>query len=550
MRAFGMLIVLMLLFQPAAGPVFAKKLITNRANVFGNADNRAFVYISRPLPKIDFGDSSIIFNMEFSSNPKKTPGNLGMYWSVSLFDSVAVKTDPAQLEWKTPNRMSYFFRKGKSPNTGYEFFSFNNGEFTAKLDKKGRILIEHGKDKDCFYEYKDGRLSKFCAGKKSDTFVVNYFSDGRVKNLHNQSKKKTELEFFYDGAAKEASRMKIGGAVYKFGYTDIPGRADEDGKTGSAAKALSLVQTSDGSFEKMAYTAEKPRSRTVVSRDFARNDTASVKVSRMEVYDADGNSKGYVEWCAETGMIMADNAGRYNTGNDVSDPLNPGYVGGARPVPGLSVVEYFQSGKQYPERYYYDWKNAILITTTGATGNTVKKSLIGSKGPNYLKTRKIEILNGDSVGPGSSWRLDKIYNYDDKGRFMRELDANGRVAAYAVADDINYCIYRDGKLVFEEVAGKGVVEKNYYMDSGTRMCRKFFDSGDSEYFTYGKDGTLCYYEYRDAGERVLKKMFEYGFITEDVSENEKRITDVSGKLVAIVKKGADGSFRIQNKVNN
>lgn len=191
-----------------------------------------------------------------------------------------------------------------------------------------------------------------------------------------------------------------------------------------------------------------------------------------------------------------------------------------------------------------------MITTTGATGNTVKKSLIGSKGPNYLKTRKIEILNGDSVGPGSSWRLDKIYNYDDKGRFMRELDANGRVAAYAVVDDINYCIYRDGKLVFEEVAGKGVVEKNYYMDSGTRMCRKFFDSGDSEYFTYGKDGTLCYYEYRDAGERVLKKMFEYGFITEDVSENEKRITDVSGKLVAIVKKGADGSFRIQNKVNN
>ena len=82
------------------------------------------------------------------------------------------------------------------------------------------------------------------------------------------------------------------------------------------------------------------------------------------------------------------------------------------------------------------------------------------------------------------------------------------------------------------------------------MCRKFFDSGDSEYFTYGKDGTLCYYEYRDAGERVLKKMFEYGFITEDVSENEKRITDVNGKLVAIVKKGADGSFRIQNKVNN
>ena len=118
MRAFGMLIVLMLLFQPAAGPVFAKKLITNRANVFGNADNRAFVYISRPLPKIDFGDSSIIFNMEFSSNPKKTPGNLGMYWSVSLFDSVAVKTNPAQLEWKTPNRMSYFFRKGKIAQYG------------------------------------------------------------------------------------------------------------------------------------------------------------------------------------------------------------------------------------------------------------------------------------------------------------------------------------------------------------------------------------------------------------------------------------------------
>ena len=40
------------------------------------------------------------------------------YWSVSLFDSVAVKTDPAQLEWKTPNRMSYFFRKGKIAQYG------------------------------------------------------------------------------------------------------------------------------------------------------------------------------------------------------------------------------------------------------------------------------------------------------------------------------------------------------------------------------------------------------------------------------------------------
>ena len=37
---------------------------------------------------------------------------------------------------------------------------------------------------------------------------------------------------------------------------------------------------------------------------------------------------------------------------------------------------------------------------------------------------------------------------------------------------------------------------------------------------------------------------------QDIVKNEKRITDVSGKLVAIVKKGADGSFRIQNKVNN
>ena len=191
----------------------------------------------------------------------------------------------------------------------------------------------------------------------------------------------------------------------------------------------------------------------------------------------------------------------------------------------------FNGGKYRSEAWILaEKRNQLFVTSTCGKEVTISNG----------RVRRIKFSSGAQVN----------YNYDDKGRFMRELDANGRVAAYAVADDINYCIYRDGKLVFEEVAGKGVVEKNYYMDSGTRMCRKFFDSGDSEYFTYGKDGTLCYYEYRDAGERVLKKMFEYGFITEDVSENEKRITDVSRKLVAIVKKGADGSFRIQNKVNN
>ena len=525
-------------------------------NPVGNGS--LFCYASVPSGKIDFElpGTGTSLRLKFDSDPRKEPGILGMFWRIPLLDSAFREIDRNVLEWAAPNETAYFFYKnsGSPDRLGcnvrrlasagkYDVYLDSSGCWLAKKSLKGyEIVVEEIGNPDCFFQYKNFRLVKIGSGKPGAAYVLSY-EKNLLKSVRPAKGTGAAALFEYDGGMLKS--LRYGGKTFSFGY----GEYSIGQSGGKPVKLLSEVACG-GEKETYSYGRMGARERGVLLRGCgtgrAKGKSEVLRMTFTSVFGA----KSWIEWCAETGMIMADNAGRYNTGNDVSDPLNPGYVGGARPVPGLSVVEYFQSGKQYPERYYYDWKNAILITTTGATGNTVKKSLIGSKGPNYLKTRKIEILNGDSVGPGSSWRLDKIYNYDDKGRFMRELDANGRVAAYAVADDINYCIYRDGKLVFEEVAGKGVVEKNYYMDSGTRMCRKFFDSGDSEYFTYGKDGTLCYYEYRDAGERVLKKMFEYGFITEDVSENEKRITDVSGKLVAIVKKGADGSFRIQNKVNN
>lgn len=448
-------------------------------NSVGNANSRGYAHIEKQLPKIDFGTDTVRFFMDFISDPYRDSGFFGLYWNVSLFNTSCVKVRENQYEWRAPNGTHYFLTKNSSADPkNTDAYLYNHGEWILKETSAKNIRIEDGKNNDVFFTYKNGRLAKFCAKPKGDVFAINYAVNGRIDSIVNESKKNVVLKISYAGEDLVKS-LTVGNETCAFEYEDfkLPSFPNK--------KLLSKIIYPDGTADILKYSLPQPRSRRIVDKKFNERGTPLVSVMRMDQTSASG-SKGWIEWCAESGMIMSDGGGEYKIGNDKNDVYYSEKAreyankGSTQPTPSFVSFIYERKDKKYPERYFYDWDNLIRITSNSDTGVSKRESLIGAVGPIYLEPRKIEEMkDGDISNP--SWDFVKSFVYDDKGRLIRELDKFGNVKSWEYFKDSSdvATIINNGELIYSKIVKpNGDVEE--FEKGHDRITRTFYNPRNSE----------------------------------------------------------------------
>ena len=425
------------------------KLYPSPKNFAGNVDVYGYARISTPPVPVKFGITAQSLYFEFYTDPARSPGIMGAYWHIPLLSSQASRIDPAMLKWLAPNGLTYFFQKKsradlasnkaaarKIESEKLEFGISTSGKWLAYFDNSlGYLRIEDINNPDCYFLYKNGRLVRF-SEKKGKEFDLEY-SKNRISALRNASKRTVMASFEYhpDGLLKSVSADN---GTYTFEYHDRTGSGmlESMGVELEGIKLLKRITCPDGSEYGFAYSAEKPRPRTIGTNDLAERYTAPVKVNRMAGTSESGFN-GWIEWDAGSGFAMADGGGEYAVGNNQLDPMNPDYEhskGGHHPS--YSYLRYAEHGKKHAHTYFYDWLRLIEIKTDANTGEAYKYSKIGGSGATFGKTRKIERLRkGAPLSLNGPWETELVVHYNAAGKFVREIDGAGNVTEIVRSED-------------------------------------------------------------------------------------------------------------------
>ncbi len=475
-------------------------LLPHPENPVGNSSIHGYAHLDmQPIP-VEIGGAGKFFHIEFDSNPAQTPGIVGFHWRIPLLSSKIAPMDGLMLSWTSPNGMEDFFtkktggldrdvsRRAKSGKA--EVFANASGKWIAFWNaESGDLRIEERGNPDCFFFYRNGRLARF-AEKKGEEFAVDYLKNGMPSGIRSLETRIAAVSFEYypDGLLK---RMGVKGGFYLFEYLNPGGSGMPSLPGGSykGAKLLRKIIYPDGSSEAFSYESRAPRPRKILAGAFAEKATPNVKAVRMSLVSKSGG-ESWIEWDADSGIVMADSGGEYGVGNSQIDKFNPDFERGKlHHHPAHSYLKYSRTGAAFPEIYFYDWESLIEMESDANTGEVYRILKVGAEGPLYGRDRKIEKLRGGIAGLGSNaWEPLHMLHYDPLGRLIREIDSAGNVLemAYSGSEEsdgtvstmingvkVQELAYKNGKLVYEmRKVGEDVYESVMSDDLKRTTIRK------------------------------------------------------------------------------
>lgn len=272
-------------------------------------------------------------------------------------------------------------------------------------------------------------------GKDCDMFQVLYTSDGSIRQILNMNKKTVPLEVEYERGSKNVSSVKVNDKTFNLAYTDgVLTSPDGVRKLDSYRIRLLASVSSENETDNFSYEAQERRTRQVIMNNFRESKTPPVPVNKMSM-SKNGTEAGWIEWCAMSGMIMADNGGDYKIGNREFDQFytergsKKEILGkNERQLPAKTTISYLQEGNFQPRMWSYDWNNAQEFWQDEKSGEIKRYSFIASSGPTRLKLRKVEKFTGGNLAneqDNDAWDMISTWNYDSNGNLLRIFYGNG-----------------------------------------------------------------------------------------------------------------------------
>lgn len=401
-------------------------------NPVANADGDGFARIVKQEFSLDDADTLRLFYLEFFTNPTLEPGMFGAFWHMPAFSSKVVQQKSNELEWHAPDGNTYYFCAHLAEKKGKKIESFvdNTSAWRAVINKDGFKLVSLRTG--ATFTYTAGRLTEFML-KDKRRYIINYDRNSGMPLSVKGHTGMVLISFDYMKDQKHVKSIKNFQGVYNFAYD--PHKAGDifgsDNFYGNALLLSKIEHPDKVTVDEFVYSKILSRSRTLLLKDLTEVATKPLQVRRMAMKTS-GEDKGWVEWCAVTGLIMADNGGTYMIGNDRFDSFFPNF----RPGQGngkFSAIKYASSAMPYPEIWMSDFENYYEIFGSSASGEILRESKIGACGLLKYQTRKTEKLEG-SLKDGV-WILVKANSFDAKGRLVRELYGNGDVKEWVYKGD-------------------------------------------------------------------------------------------------------------------
>lgn len=417
----------------------------------GNSDFNGFARMDKMFYKLPLGNgrkADMFF--KFTTDPRYEPKYMGTYWMIPFFDSSVMKTAPTRYVWRSPNHGTYTFNKSAKTDKGFEETYVLNTTGKWKLNvSKGEILICDITDLKSRYVFRDGKLSQFCWGDGADTFRLSYNARGYPLSVYNVSKNTESVRFNYNSERELAGiyfPAEKKSVLIAYAPFSVYG---EKGDIVRGVRIVSSITFLDGRNETYQYKHETRKRRNYLTKG-GKEGNAEVPVNKFLQKNGDGG-EGFIEWDAESGLIMSDSGGEYKVCNTLFDTRNPDSNGKTTRSFGVnnseSMISYKKPEYKYAQVWGYSSSHAIKTTQDPDTGEETRTSYIGSPGKASMKIRKIE----KRLAGEKDWKLTLSKIYDENGNLIREIDADGNLKEF-IYDKKNRHIktYESGILIYKD----------------------------------------------------------------------------------------------------
>ena len=387
-----------------------------------NADGNGFARFTKIDFKMDERDSLRMFYLEFTTNSRFEPGGFGAFWHMPVFSSHITLSKSNSLSWYAPNGATYLFCAHSAEKKGRRIESFIDSTSTWRaVKKKSGYDIVSLKDGSTF-TYDKGQLTGFMLKDKRKYDVIYRSGDNNVVSVKEKSGGNVlSFEYHKDGRHVKSVTTYLGTFSFEYHPRKSGDILGTDNFYGNALLLGKIEYPGDRGVEEFEYSKPLSRSRGILLKDLTEITTSPLSVKKMAMRMGD-EEKGWIEWCSVTGLIMADNGGKYSIGSDGHDSFFPNFKPGQGNAK-FSAVKYTTPNMPYPQIHLFDYDNYYEIKGNPSTGEIVRNLKIGACGSLKMKTRKVEKLVGTLKAP--EWVLEKTYLYDNFGKLFRELDRDG-----------------------------------------------------------------------------------------------------------------------------
>ena len=474
---------------------------SSRQIPIGNSDFNGFARIDKMFYGLPLGNgrkADMFF--KFTTDPRYEPKYMGAFWTIPFFDSSVIKTGPARYVWRSPNHGTYTFNKAAKADKGFDETYILNTTGNWKLNVgKGEILISEASDAKSRYLFRDGRLVSFCAGDGADSFRISYDSKGYPLSVYNVTKHAEAVKFNY-GAERELAGISFPAEKKSVLITYAPCSVyGENGEIARGLKSASSITFLDGRRETYLYRGEGRKTRKAMARG-GKEASAEVTVNRFLQKLGEGG-EGFIDWDAESGLIMSDSGGEYEICNPLFDLRNPDSNGKISRSFGSNTKEsrisYKKPECEYAQIWDYSSRSAIKITQDPNTGGQTRTSYIGNPGKASMKVRKIE----KKFAGDRDWSLARSKMYDENGNLIREIDGDGNLKTWdsyvtneyiRKVEKFNGTIVQDRKIIKQN----GDEEVLLYEENGDILffCYSYNAATKIYSLTHKKNGDFVYYK--------------------------------------------------------
>ena len=469
----------------------------------GNSDFNGFARIDKMFYKLPLGNgrkADMFF--KFTTDPRYEPKYMGTYWMMPFFDSSVIKTAPTRYVWRSPNHGTYTFNKSAKTDKGFEETYVLNTTGKWKLNvSKGEILICDITDLKSRYVFRDGKLSQFCWGDGADTFRLSYNARGYPLSVYNVSKNTESVRFNYNSERELAGiyfPAEKKSVLIAYAPFSVYG---EKGDIVRGVRIVSSITFLDGRNETYQYKHEARKRRNYLTKG-GKEGNAEVFVNKFLQKNGDGG-EGFIEWDAESGLIMSDSGGEYKVCNTLFDTRNPDSNGKTTRSFGVnnseSVISYKKPEYKYAQVWGYSSSHAIKTTQDPDTGEETRTSYIGSPGKASMKIRKIE----KRLAGEKDWKLTLSKIYDENGNLIREIDADGNIRSW------DYNVTNEYVRKIEKFNGQIVQDRKTIKQNGDEEVLWYEENGDILFFRYSYDAASKIYSliHKKNGEFVYYKEY-------------------------------------------
>jgi len=493
------------------------------ANAFlNNSNHLGYATLSHPLCSIKYGiNKTFDIYLLFSTDPQLEPSYLGRYWHIPFFNSHICQISETQVYWRAPNGGKFIFVKSVSlslKNKHPTYTQHGKAARTLHIYSPDEYSIEAEFDKDLKYTYEKNLLVKFCPGKEYDTYLISYSKQGYPLTVYNLKNKKDELTFSYKNNFLESIDLDKGRKRILFDFAISKGKEE---KKLHCLRKLSHVKYQNNDHEYFTYS-QKNSKRKLLNTDYTSGFEIDSKATVMVVTDEKDNSKGWLEWDVDSGVIIADNGGTYSTTNNAqySNTNSSDSIGNKESH--VSAVAYQDKNKKYQDIKGKDSEEASTFYQNGDTGEQRKIYRNPAPGKSYMTIRKVLTRKSE----GYEWKVFENRIYSDTGKLIRKVRQN-QIIEYKyleLKNGINeQCTFINGTLVNKkrtydsfvieniDFLSDGNVEKSEYSNSDGKnilvsylnnnfICKKIFIGGwSAKYLKEMEDnhGTKTYFKYQD-----------------------------------------------------